>query len=157
MDNKCFLEDLASSKIDVFPSRDLSLNRLKELSVSSLAWLGDSIYEDFFRKKLFFKKYKEKNLVLHSVAKSYVSAKAQALVYDVWKDMMLEEDLPFYKRAKNFKTKSHAKNTDIVTYHKATAVEAFCAYLFLCGREKELLCYLNRAYEFLEDFNRKDF
>ncbi len=128
----------------------LSSSEILEFSISSLAWLGDAIYEQYFRLKLFEEYSRSKNLSLHNAAKFYVSAKAQAEVYDTWLGLLEEKELDFFKRAKNFKSKSLAKNTDSKTYHMATAVEALCAYLYLLGKNERLAELLALATKHLD-------
>ena len=46
----------------------------------------------------------------------------------------MEEELAVYKRARNYKTMSQAKNANIVDYRRATGLEAVIGYLYLCGK-----------------------
>ena len=46
-------------------------------------------------------------------------------------EFLSEEEINVVKRARNYKTTSHPKNCDIVTYKYATGLEALIGYLDL--------------------------
>ena len=74
----------------------------------------------------------------------YVSAVNQArflqeLIND---NFFFDDEINVIKRARNYKSSSHPKNCDIVTYKHATALEAVIGYLSLSNKEdriKELM------------------
>ena len=70
---------------------------------------------------------------LQKEAVKYVSAKSQAAylqkMMDV--DFLSKEELEIVKRARNYKTTSHPKSCDIITYKYATGLEALIGYLDL--------------------------
>ena len=105
---------------------------LKEINVLVLAYLGDTIYEDYIRKFLINKGLGKVN-ELQKMASNYVSAKGQAhFLKDMIDDgFFTEEELSVIRRARNNKNNSHPKNCDIVTYKYATALEAVIGYLEL--------------------------
>lgn len=97
-----------------------------------LAYIGDSVYELYIRKYLIEKGItKVKDLQSESI--KYVSAKSQARFLDILLDnnMFNEDEIDVIKRARNNKGTSHPKNTDIITYKHATALEAIIGYLYL--------------------------
>ena len=105
---------------------------LLEINVLVLAYLGDTIYENYVRKYLINKGIGNVN-DLQKKAISYVSAKNQA---NYVKNMLSssffsEEEKDVIMRARNYKTTSHPKNCDIVTYKYATGLEALIGYLEL--------------------------
>ena len=104
----------------------------KEINSLVLAYLGDTIYEDYIREYLIRKGIANVN-DLQNEAVKYVSAKAQASFLEklIIENFFDEEELSIIKRARNHKTISHPKNTDIVTYKKATGFEALIGYLKL--------------------------
>ena len=101
-----------------------------EINVLVLAYLGDTIYENYVRRYLIEQGIGNVN-DLQTASISYVSAKAQAkfLTELVEKDFFSEEELSVIKRARNYKSHSHPKNCDIVTYKYATGLEALIGYL----------------------------
>ena len=111
----------------------------KEINVLVLAYLGDTVYENYIRKYLISKNIANVN-DLQKEAVKYVSAKSQAqfLTELVDKNFFSEEELTIIKRARNYKTKSHPKNCDIITYKYATGLEALIGYLELEGQHKRI-------------------
>ena len=103
-----------------------------EINVLVLAYLGDAIYENYVRKYLINKGIGNVN-DLQTESLNYVSAKSQAkYLQDMFDNNILnEEELDVVKRARNYKTTSHPKNCDIVTYKYATGLEALIGYLEL--------------------------
>ena len=105
---------------------------LEEVNVLVFAYLGDTIYEDYVRKYLIKKGIPYVN-ELQKEAVKYVSATSQAsFLKDLMdKDFFTEEELSVIRRARNYKSKSHPKSCDIVTYKHATALEAIIGFLEL--------------------------
>ena len=70
---------------------------------------------------------------LQKEAVNYVSAKSQAAFLKKMIDdnFLTEEEIIIVKRARNYKTTSHPKNCDIVTYKYATGLESLIGYLNL--------------------------
>ena len=103
-----------------------------EINVLVLAYLGDGIYENYVRKYLINKGIGNVN-DLQKEATSYVSAKSQAKFLQdmIDNNVLSEEELDVVRRARNYKTTSHPKNCDIVTYKYATGLEALIGYLNL--------------------------
>lgn len=110
---------------------------LKEINVLVLAYLGDAIYEYYVRNYLIDKKIASVN-DLQNNAINYVSANAQAKYLTEMLDQgfLTEEEIDVVKRARNYKTTSHPKNCDIITYKYATGLEALIGYLDL-KKDKE--------------------
>lgn len=109
-----------------------------EINVLVLAYLGDTIYENFVRKYLINRGIGNVN-DLQKEAVTYVSAKAQASYLKKMMDVcfLSEEELDIVRRARNYKTTSHPKNCDIITYKYATGLEALIGYLNLkCENER---------------------
>ncbi len=110
-----------------------------EINVLVLAYLGDAIYEIYIRKHLIAKGIGNVN-DLQTESLNYVSAKSQAkyLQKMIDNNMLSEEELDVVKRARNYKTTSHPKNCDIVTYKYATGLEALIGYLELSENKERI-------------------
>lgn len=108
-----------------------SINVL-EINVLVLAYLGDTIYENYVRRFLINSGISNVN-DLQTASISYVSAKAQAKFVNILidKNFFSDEELSVIKRARNYKSTSHPKNCDIITYKYATGLEALIGYLDL--------------------------
>ncbi|MHC9001718.1 Mini-ribonuclease 3 [Enterococcus bulliens] len=111
----------------------------KQLNGLALAYVGDAIYEVYIRDYLISTGLTRPNQ-LHKAATQYVSAKAQAALIH----QMLEEDLltieeqDFYRRGRNSKSYTSAKNADITTYRISTGFEALMGYLHLTKQQARL-------------------
>lgn len=102
----------------------------KEINVLVLAYLGDTIYEDYIRKYLINKKISNVN-DLQKESVKYVSAKGQAKYLNdmIENNFFTDEEIGIIKRARNYKNSTHPKNCDIITYKHATGLEALIGYL----------------------------
>ena len=114
-----------------------------EINVLVLAYLGDTIYENYVRKYLISKNIPNVN-ELQKEAIKYVSAVNQARFLQelINNNFFFDDEINVIKRARNYKSSSHPKNCDIVTYKHATALEAVIGYLSLSNKEdriKELM------------------
>lgn len=114
---------------------------LKVVEVNSLvlAYLGDTIYENYVRHYLVKKNIGHVDL-LQKEAVRYVSAKNQASFLKKLIDdgFLLDDEIDVVKRARNYKTTSHPKNCDVVTYKYATGLEALLGYLDLSGKKERI-------------------
>ena len=111
----------------------------------SLAYMGDGVYEAFIRSQL-LKNGDMRVKDLHKKAKNYVSAKSQFLIFNEIEDKLTEEELSVYKRGRNTKVHTIAKNANANEYHVATGLEALIGYLYLSEKKERLeeilfLCY----------------
>lgn len=113
-----------------------------------LAYMGDSIYESYIREYLINKgisKVKE----LQSEAIKYVSAKSQSLYLDEMIDnsFLTEDELKIVLCARNHKNNHKPKYTNIITYKKATGLEALIGYLYFeknLNRINEIMNFIVR-------------
>lgn len=111
----------------------------REINVLVLAYLGDTIYENYVRKFLIKKGIANVNS-LQREAIAYVSAKSQAAFLTKMIDdgFLTDEEVVVVKRARNYKTTSHPKSCDIVTYKYATGLESLIGYLDLENRRERI-------------------
>ncbi len=116
----------------------------REINVLVLAYLGDTIYENYIRKYLISTGIGNVN-DLQKESINYVSAKSQAsfLQRMLDEDFLSEEEITIVKRARNYKTTSHPKNCDIVTYKYATGLESLIGYLELEGKKDRIFEIMN--------------
>ena len=110
-----------------------------EVNVLVLAYLGDTIYENYVRHYLVSKGINNVN-GLQTESINYVSAKAQAKFLEelIYKEFFSESEISVIKRARNYKSDRHPKNTDILTYKHATALEAVIGYLDLTNNKDRI-------------------
>ena len=99
----------------------------------------NTIYENYVRKYLIGKGIGNVN-DLQNNATNYVSAVNQAkfLTEMMNSNFLTEEELDVVKRARNYKTTSHPKSCDIITYKYATGLEALIGYLDLKNKKERI-------------------
>lgn len=116
-----------------------------EINSLVLAYLGDTIYEDYVREYLIKKGISNVN-TLQTNSIKYSSAKAQCEILKklINDNFFSDEELNVIKRARNHKSNTHPKNCDVVTYKYATGLEALIGYLKLENN-------INRINEIMEN------
>lgn len=104
-----------------------------------LAYLGDSVYELLIRDYFIKQGINKVNNLQQKVTK-YVSAKAQSKYINYLMDnkYLSENEIEVIKRGRNAKVFSHPKNTDILTYKWATALECLFGYLYINEDKKRI-------------------
>lgn len=100
------------------------------MNTTVLAFLGDSVYENYVRKHVIDKGQVNADL-LHKNAVRFVRADAQAYALKAMMDELTEEEQSLVKRARNKKISTKPKNADPVVYKWATAFEALVGFLYL--------------------------
>lgn len=110
-----------------------------EVNALVLAYLGDTIYENYIRRYLIGKNISNVN-DLQTAATNYVSAKSQASFVKTLldEDFFTADEISVIMRARNYKGKSHPKSCDIITYKYATGLEALIGYLDLIGNNSRI-------------------
>lgn len=114
----------------------MNVNQINSLV---FAYIGDSIYEFYVRKFLISKNINKVN-ELQMEAKKYVSAINQAKNLEtlINNNFLNDNEIEIVKRARNAKVNSHPKNTDVITYKHATALEALIGYLYLIDNKNRI-------------------
>lgn len=102
----------------------------KEYSPLSLAYIGDSVF-DLMVKTILVTRNNKQAYKYHKEASSIVKAESQAAYIDFLMEHLTEEEIWIYKRGRNTKTHSTAKNATVGQYRKATGFEALIGYLYL--------------------------
>ena len=121
---------------------NMTIEQAKMLSPLSLAFVGDAVYTLYARSKV-IQHSDAKNGALHTEATKLVKASGQAEMADAILSLLTEEEMGVFKRARNSKTNSVAKNASIGDYKKATGFEALVGFLYLTGQDERLKYLLN--------------
>jgi len=103
---------------------------IKTYSPLTLAYIGDGIYDLIIRTVVVGRG----NLPaekLHKRVIQYVNAGTQAAMIEAIVGDLNEEEAAVYKRGRNAKSYTKAKNASIGDYRKATGFEALMGYLYL--------------------------
>ncbi|MFC6254834.1 Mini-ribonuclease 3 [Secundilactobacillus hailunensis] len=111
----------------------------QQLNGVVLAYMGDATYEVFIRRHLIEQGLTRPNKLQHKATR-YVSAKAQAGLITLMDadDYWTEEEEYYFKRGRNAKSYTHAKNTSVMTYRISTGFEAIFGYLTLSNQHDRL-------------------
>lgn len=111
----------------------------KLLNGLALAYMGDAVYEQAIRKHLIYTGKTKPNR-LHVSATSYVSARAQAYLVEKMMEqcVLTEEEMDYYKRGRNAKSHSKAKNADSTSYSKSTGFESLIGFLYLTDQTERV-------------------
>ncbi len=121
------------------------MNPYQSYSSLTLAYVGDAVYEVFIRTKLTENGDKKVNR-LHKEAKNFVSAKAQCQIVEQLLETLTPDETDIFKRGRNTKVNTKAKNADFKEYHNATGFEALLGYLYLSGNQQRLSELMEQAY-----------
>ncbi len=114
-----------------------------------LAYIGDSIYEIVVRTCVVTKGNTQVNK-LHKKSSSYVNAHSQALIIMSLMDKLTDEEIRIYKRGRNAKSVTMAKNATVSDYKKATGFEALMGYLYLNNETDRMLELMKSGLDYLE-------
>ena len=120
---------------EVFQMEEVDINSYSPLT---LAYIGDCIY-DLIIKSLVINKGNKQVNKLHKETSSFVQASTQSLMMRAMQECLTEEEHAVYKRGRNAKSVSPAKNQSITDYRRATGFEALLGYLYLKKEWKRML------------------
>ncbi len=120
---------------DHYPLSDLELRTYSPLS---LAYIGDSVYDLVIRTMMVTRGNTRPGRFQKEVT-GLVSAKGQTRVMEQILPHLTEEEETVFRRGKNAKPSSTAKNQTRHDYRIATAFETLLGYLYLAGRMERLL------------------
>ncbi len=126
-----------------FACRDIDIRTYSPLA---LAYIGDAIYDLVIRTIVVERGNTSANK-LHKKTVGYVNARVQAKMIESLLDELTEEEQAVYKRGRNAKSYTTAKNASVIEYRKATGFEALCGYLYLTGKQERMLALIKKAVE----------
>ena len=123
---------------------------IRSYSPLTLAYLGDSIY-DLVIKTLMVSRGNRPVNELHRMTSSFVKASAQSRMMRSLQGMLTEEEHGIYKRGRNAKSVSPAKNQSVTDYRRATGFEALMGYLYLRKDWERMLLLMKAGMDSLEE------
>ena len=130
---------------------DEKLQEPQNEQVLKLAFVGDTIF-DLLTRDYLVRKYSSKIKIseMHKKNTELVCAKSQSMIIDTLvNDFLTEEEIVFFKHARNAHSHSKSKNSSIVEYRKATGLEALLG-LLLYKDEKRLIEVLDKITKIFE-------
>ena len=123
---------------------------VRTYSPLALAYIGDSVY-DLLVRSLIVSKGNMAVQKYHKAASSLVNAHAQAVMIIALEPELTEEEHAVYKRGRNSKPATTAKNATVKDYKTATGMEALLGYLYLSNQHERLIDLVKRGLEILEE------
>jgi len=111
---------------------------IRSFSPLTLAYIGDAVYEIVIRTIIVEKGNAPVNK-LHHKASSLVKAVAQKEAMEKILPLLTKEEEAVYKRGRNAKSYTSAKNASVIDYRIATGFEALMGFLYLMGRNERML------------------
>ncbi|MFI3172485.1 MAG: ribonuclease III domain-containing protein [Eubacteriales bacterium] len=111
---------------------------IQTYSPLTLAYIGDCVY-DLIIKNIVIGGGNRQVQKLHKDTSQLVQASTQSTMMRVMQEILTEEELKIYKRGRNAKSVSPAKNQSITDYRRATGFEALIGYLYLKKEWKRIV------------------
>ncbi len=121
----------------LFEFNSLDDKTAKTMNPQVLAFVGDAVYSLYIRQWIVLtdnSKVKD----LHSHVTNFVKASGQSNFIEKLLPLFNEDEMSVFKRGRNYKTISTAKNASIIDYKRATGLEAVFGYLYLSGKKERL-------------------
>lgn len=113
----------------------------------TLAYIGDCVFDMIVRTLVVEDGQKAANS-LHKHTTHIVNAATQAaLIMSIHDDILTPEEQDMYRRGRNAKSYTKAKNQSVADYRKATGFEALCGYLYLKQDMPRLLEIIHIGFE----------
>ena len=132
---------------EIFQLREVEI---QEYSPLTLAYIGDGIYELLIR-TLVVNEGNKPVQKLHKETSALVQASAQSKMMRRLQEELTEEEHTVYKRGRNSKSVSPAKNQSVTDYRRATGFEALMGYLYLKKDWERMLKLVKTGLESLEE------
>ena len=123
---------------------------IRSYSPLTLAYIGDGIYELYIRTILVEQGNRQANK-LHKHASRLVKAPAQSKMIETLEPLFTPEEEAVYKRGRNAKPYTTAKNATTGEYRRATGFEAVMGYLYLTGQHFRMIDLIKIGMEALDD------
>ena len=139
--------ELDSYMREVFSMEEVDIHTYSPLT---LAYIGDCIYDLVIKSIMVSRGNKQVNK-LHKETSNLVQASTQSLMMRTMQEHLTEEERAVYKRGRNAKSVSPAKNQSITDYRRATGFEALLGYLYLTKNWKRLIDLVKIGLDSLEE------
>ena len=120
---------------ELFEMEEVDINTYSPLT---LAYIGDCVYDLIIKSLVIGNGNKQVNK-MHKETSSLVQAATQSLMMRKLQDLLTDEERAVYKRGRNAKSVSPAKNQSVTDYRRATGFEALMGYLYLKKEYKRML------------------
>ena len=117
---------------------DIRKGDIRTYSPLTLAYIGDGIY-DLVIRSMIVAQGNTKASQLHNHTSHLVKAHSQSAMMEYLMPVLSEEEEAVYRRGRNAKSPTMAKNASMSDYRRATGFEALMGYLYLADRFDRIL------------------
>ena len=115
----------------------LPADKVRNMNPVVLAFVGDAVHTLYVREKV-VSSGDYKTGALNKMAAQTVCASAQARLAEQISTFFTEAENDVFRRARNAKKTSRAKNASVADYNASTGFEAVIGYLYLTGNYARL-------------------
>lgn len=119
---------------------------VRTYSPLTLAFIGDCVFDLVIRTVVVERGNRAAN-GLHKTKSAIVKAQTQAQMIEALLPELTSEEESVYRRGRNAKSYTSAKNASIGDYRKATGLEALIGYLYLTDRTERVLELIKKGLE----------
>ncbi len=116
----------------------------------TLAYIGDGVYELVIRTLVVSNGNTQVNK-MHKMSASLVKAQTQSAMVEEILPLLTPEEESAYRRGRNAKSATSAKNASIQDYRRATGLEALVGYLYLTSRSTRMMELIQVGLEKLQE------
>lgn len=133
----------------------MQIKDIRQINGLSLAYLGDAAWEIVIREYLVANTQLKPN-ELHKYGIQFAKASGQAAIVTALLDQELlsDDEVQAFKRGRNMKSHTSAKNASIADYRLATGFEALCGYLYLQDDHERFHWVTQFGLKFIEENER---
>ena len=142
-ENVDFIEEL-------YKTFDLKKQDANLVSALGLAYIGDCIFDLVVKSQVIHAGNRPVN-DMHKMTSHIVNAQAQSEMMRKLQDVLTDEERRIYKRGRNSRSVSPAKNQSVTDYRRATGFEALMGYLFLEGQYERMLLLMKMGLDHLKE------
>ncbi len=122
---------------------------IRTVNPLTLAYIGDCVYEVIVR-SVMVARFNIRAGLLHRQTTKYAKAEAQSRMMDILLPVLTSEEESVYRRGRNAKSATMAKNASVNDYRRATGFEAVIGYLYLQDETERLVELVHLAMEHYE-------
>ncbi len=127
----------------------------KAASPLVLAYIGDCVF-DLIIKLMVSGRGNRQVHKLHEETSHYVQASAQSFMMRSMQEHLTEQEHAVYRRGRNARSVTPAKNQSITDYRRATGFEALIGYLYLNHEYSRLTELVTIGLKSMEERNLKE-
>ncbi len=129
---------------------DIEADDIRSYSPLTLAYIGDGIFDLVIRSKV-VADGNTSPAKLHKKTMQFVKAEAQSKMALALMDEFTGEETDIFKRGRNAKSYTTAKNAKTSEYRRATGFEALMGYLYLTDNFERIVELIKLGLEKIKD------